>query len=188
MAPSRLRAEQVASLAAILCDDHVLVDDAARRRHAGGLSYLDLLARRLDAQAAPDAVVLPGGEADVADVLAWCEVNGVAAVTFGGGTSVVGGLRIGDVDRPTIMISTARLDDVLDIDVESHLVTVGRASPARGWSGIHAGVDPGPLPAVLAAGHHRGLRRHPVGGAILNRLRPFGRHGGVDAVCRRRGL
>ncbi|MDQ1247368.1 MAG: alkyldihydroxyacetonephosphate synthase [Actinomycetota bacterium] len=123
--PSRLGAELVAGLARLLGADHVLVDDAARRRHAGGLSYLDLLARRLDAVSAPDAVVLPGSEADVTEVLAWCEANGVAAVTFGGGTSVVGGLRTGEVDRPSIMVSMARLDDVLDVDVESHLVTVG---------------------------------------------------------------
>lgn len=125
LAPTRLTSDQLGALAALVGADHVWVDDAARRRHAGGLSYLDLLARRLDRLAAPDAVLVPGSAADVAAVLAWCEANGVAVVTFGGGTSVVGGLRTGEVDRPSVMLSMARLDDVLDIDVESHLVTVG---------------------------------------------------------------
>ncbi|MBV8862286.1 MAG: FAD-binding oxidoreductase, partial [Mycobacterium sp.] len=54
---------------------------------------LDLL-RRKDSgvQEAPDAVLLPGGEDEVATILRYCSQQAIAVVPFGGGTSVVGGL------------------------------------------------------------------------------------------------
>jgi alkyldihydroxyacetonephosphate synthase len=122
---SRLLAVHTAALAQIVGAGAVLTDDEARRRHAGGLSYLDLLARRLDEVVAPDAVVLPRSADEIAALLRWCESSNVAVVAFGGGTSVVGGLRTGAIPRPSIAMSMARMADVLDVDAESHLVTVG---------------------------------------------------------------
>ena len=59
-----------------------------------GKSYLDLLAQRAgDCEAAPDAVVAPGGHDEALAVLQACSEAGVAVVPFGGGTSVVGGLE-----------------------------------------------------------------------------------------------
>lgn len=122
---SRLDADALAGLRAIVGDEHVLADDESRLRHGGGLSYLDLVARREGAIVPPDAVALPGNSDEVGRLLAWCESNGVAAVTFGGGTSVVGGLRTGGIDRPVLAVATTRLDEILDIDEESRLVRVG---------------------------------------------------------------
>lgn len=125
VADSRLSAEQLADLAGLVGPDEVATDRETRLRHGGGLSYLDLVARRAGDIRAADAVVFPGDNAAVAALLAWCEKQGVAVVTFGGGTSVVGGLRTGGIDRPTLMVSMARFDEILDIDEESRLVRVG---------------------------------------------------------------
>ena len=76
----------------------------------------------------PDLVARPRDEAEVEAVLAWCADEGAAAIPYGGGTSVVGGVepRIGDEyagrghDRPR------------------------RARPgARGRRGLARGADPG---------------------------------------------
>ena len=72
---------------------HFVSDDVGRLLRAGGKSTLDLLRRRDDGvQDAPDAVLLPGGEDDVAAILKYCTQQSIAVVPFGGGTSVVGGL------------------------------------------------------------------------------------------------
>ena len=125
VAPSRLTDTQLAELAEMLGADSVAADRETRLRHGGGLSYLDLVARRVGRIHAADAVVFPADNAAVAALLGWCEAQGVAAVTFGGGTSVVGGLRSEGIERPTLMVSTARFDEILDIDEESRLVRVG---------------------------------------------------------------
>jgi alkyldihydroxyacetonephosphate synthase len=80
-------------LAEIVGADFCRIDDRDRLLHAGGKSTLDLL-RRKDAgiQDAPDAVLLPGDDDDVAAILRHCAQHGIAVVPFGGGTSVVGGL------------------------------------------------------------------------------------------------
>ncbi|MFI0432772.1 MAG: FAD-binding oxidoreductase [Candidatus Nanopelagicales bacterium] len=122
---TRASGEDVQALADVVGTAHVDVSDDGRRRRAGGLSYLDLVARRADAISAPDVVVLPGSAAEVAAVLRVAEDRGLAVVTFGGGTSVVGGLRTGAIERPVISLDTGRMADVLDIDAESMLVTVG---------------------------------------------------------------
>ena len=67
---------------------------ADRILHAGGKGYPDLVrARAGQLPAAPDAVLKPGSEEQVAAVLEACAAAGVAVVPFGGGTSVVGGVE-----------------------------------------------------------------------------------------------
>lgn len=122
---SRLSEAAVAALRSTVAPEAVDLSDEARKRYAGGLSYLDLMARRLDRLAPADAVVSPRDAGEVAAVLAVCEQHGCAVITFGGGTSVVGGLRAESIDRPTVMLRMDRMADVIDVDGESHLVTVG---------------------------------------------------------------
>ena len=78
---------------AIVGTEYCGVDDRGRLLRAGGKSTLDLL-RRKDSgvQDAPDAVLLPGTEDEIAAILRYCSDHGIAVVPFGGGTSVVGGL------------------------------------------------------------------------------------------------
>ncbi len=72
---------------------HVLVDDPTRRLRTRGKSTTDLLrARAGDLSDAPDAVVRPADADEVAAVLGIAVEHRLAVVTFGGGTSVTGGL------------------------------------------------------------------------------------------------
>src|ERR1700733_1619001 len=91
--PSALTTANREALAAIVGPGHCRVDDQDRLLRAGGKSTLDLL-RRKDSgpQDAPDAVLLPGTDDEVAAILRYCSQHGIAVVPFGGGTSVVGGL------------------------------------------------------------------------------------------------
>src|SRR5271163_1173033 len=90
---SQLTDDHREALAAIVGPDYCRVGNRDRLLHAGGKSTLDLL-RRKDSgvQEAPDAVLLPGAEDDVAAILRYSSQHGIAVVPFGGGTSVVGGL------------------------------------------------------------------------------------------------
>jgi alkyldihydroxyacetonephosphate synthase len=91
--PSALSSADRNGLSAIVGAQHCGVDDHARLLRAGGKSTLDLL-RRKDSgiQDAPDAVLMPGDEDEIAAVLKFCASKSIAVVPFGGGTSVVGGL------------------------------------------------------------------------------------------------
>lgn len=118
-----LRPAQLDELRELLGESHLYVDDSNRRASGSGLSYLDLVARRTGVMTVPDAVATPVDEQQVAALLAWCAAHQVAVVPYGGGTSVVGGLRA--PHEVCIALSTRLLDQVWDVDIESHLVTVG---------------------------------------------------------------
>jgi len=91
--PSQLADDHREALAAIVGADYCRVGDHDRLLHAGGKSTLDLLRRKdTGIQEAPDAVLLPGADDEVAAILEYCSQHGIAVVPFGGGTSVVGGL------------------------------------------------------------------------------------------------
>lgn len=90
---SALPAPDRAALEAIVGAEHVSLADADRLPRAGGKSTPDLMRRKSRGeQDAPDAVVMPGTEAEVAAILALAAERGLAVVPFGGGTSVVGGV------------------------------------------------------------------------------------------------
>jgi len=133
--PSQLTASHREALAAIVGPNHCRVGNRDRLLHAGGKSTLDLL-RRKDSgvQDAPDAVLLPGCDDEVAEILRYCSRHGVAVVPFGGGTSVVGGvdpLR-GDFDA-VVSLDLRRFDQLLDFDEVS-----GEAEFGAGVTGPRA--------------------------------------------------
>ncbi|NJC72092.1 FAD-binding oxidoreductase [Planosporangium thailandense] len=103
----------------------VRTDEAARLAHAAGMSTVDLLRLRAgDATGAPDAVVIPAGHDEVVAVLAACAAHRVAVVPFGGGTSVVGGLRAGRGGYAGVVaLDLARLDQLHDVDPVSRTAT-----------------------------------------------------------------
>ncbi|OBB98008.1 flavoprotein [Mycolicibacterium peregrinum] len=91
--PSALSDGDREALAAIVGAPHCGTDTMSRLLHAGGKSTLDLLRRNgSGVQDAPDAVLLPGTDDEVAAILTYCSEHSIAVVPFGGGTSVVGGL------------------------------------------------------------------------------------------------
>lgn len=116
--PSVLSDTDREALAAIVGARHCRVDDRDRLLHAGGKSTLDLLRRKDSAvQDAPDAVLLPGSEDDVAAILGYCSQHRIAVVPFGGGTSVVGGLDPirGEFDA-VVALDLRRFDQLLAFD------------------------------------------------------------------------
>jgi alkyldihydroxyacetonephosphate synthase len=110
----RPRAEPPASLS------HLLRSDPYERiSHALGRAYRDVVRGfRGRIEHPPDLVAHPGDESEVEAVLAWCAAEGLAAIPYGGGTSVVGGVepRVGDAYPGAVTIDMGRLDRVLDVD------------------------------------------------------------------------
>ncbi len=106
----------------------ILTDDAHERaRHSYGRSYRDVVrAFRRIFPHPPDWVALPRGEEDVARLLDWCTSARLAAVPFGGGSSVVGGVECapGEGYAGTISIDLTRLDRVLEIDRSSRAARI----------------------------------------------------------------
>ena len=108
----------LARLTEIVGEEHVRQDRLARVRHAAGRGYPDLVRLRGgDASAAPDAVVCPASEREVADVLTACEAASAAVVPFGGGTSVVGGVEPLRGPFPAVVsLDLRRMSRLVDVD------------------------------------------------------------------------
>lgn len=79
----------------------------------------------------PDLVAQPGDESELEAVLEFCEGAGAAAIPYGGGTSVVGGIeaRVGEDYRGAVSIDLARLDRVLEIDRDSRAARIQAGAP-----------------------------------------------------------
>ena len=94
-------------------------DPRERAVHTLGKSYVDLVRGiRGDFRHAPDIVAFPRDEQDVENVLAWCADDHVAAIPFGGGSSVVRGIEpdVGDAYAGTLSLDLRHLDRVLEVD------------------------------------------------------------------------
>lgn len=104
-------------------------DSEDRAGHAHGKAFRDVV-RNLhgDLEHVPDLVARPRNETEVADLLDWCSRDGIAAIPYGGGSSVVGGIEP-RFDGPAVTIDLGALDRVLEVD------TVSRA--ARIQAGVH---------------------------------------------------
>jgi alkyldihydroxyacetonephosphate synthase len=112
LAPQRIVAP--ASLAQISSSD-----DYSRASHALGKSYSDVVhgfRGRFDHP--PDFVARPREETDVTRILEWCSQERVAAIAYGGGTSVVGGVSadVGPSYNGAISVDLRSLDRVLEVD------------------------------------------------------------------------
>src|SRR6185436_7076859 len=81
----------------------------------------------------PDLVMHPGDEREVEAVLAWCAEERLAAIPYGGGTSVVGGVepRIGDAYAGVVTVDLRRMDRVLEVDdiSQAALTQAGATGP-----------------------------------------------------------
>ncbi len=94
-----------------------------RLLHCYGRSVHDLarMIHRRDFSNPPDAVAYPRDESEIRAVLDWCGANDLAAIPFGGGSSVVGGVNPPtDVRyRGTVTIDLKHLNRVLEVDKTS---------------------------------------------------------------------
>ena len=106
-----------------------------RAAHTYGRSFRDLVrAFRRDYACAPDLVAFPRGEDELVSVLEWCSDAGVAAIPFGGGSSVTGGVEpdVGDGYRGAVSIDLRHLAGVLEVDRTSRAarIAAGTLGPA----------------------------------------------------------
>ncbi|MFW0151632.1 FAD-binding oxidoreductase [Mycobacterium sp. smrl_JER01] len=125
--PSALSAADRDGLGAVVGPEHVTTEDRARLLRAGGKSTLDLLRRRdFGIQDAPDAVLLPADDHQVAEILQFCGDRSIAVVPFGGGTSVVGGLDPARGDfKAVVSLDLRRLDALHSLDEVSWEAELG---------------------------------------------------------------
>jgi alkyldihydroxyacetonephosphate synthase len=126
-------------------------DTYDRSAHAYGRSYRDVVrAFRGRFDNPPDVVAFPADERDVERLLDWCADANAAAIPFGGGTSVVGGVEAAVPERyaGAVTIDLTRLDRVLEVDA------VSRAARAQ------AGAT-GPVLEAQLKEHGLTLRHYP---------------------------
>jgi alkyldihydroxyacetonephosphate synthase len=140
--PSKLSPEVLVQLRAACGEEGVRTSAVERVAHALGRSLPDLLRlRRGEVDRFPEVVVYPADEGGVAAVLRVAGEVGLAAVPFGGGSSVVGGVepRSGPGQQGALALDTTRMDRLVRVDQESATAT------------FQAGVDGPALEAALAA-------------------------------------
>jgi alkyldihydroxyacetonephosphate synthase len=98
-----------------------------RASHSYGKSFRDVVrAFRRDFSNPPDIVAYPRNEADVATVLDWCAAAQLAAIPYGGGSSVVGGIEPPSAGpyHGCVSIDLCHLDRVLEIDARSRAARI----------------------------------------------------------------
>ena len=98
-----------------------------RASHAYGKSYRDVVrAFRGQFDHPPDLVAHPRDEHELSALLEWCESANAAAIPFGGGTSVVGGVEaaVGDGYAGAVTIDLRALDRVLEVDPVSRAARI----------------------------------------------------------------
>ena len=140
-------------------------DPYHRALHTYGKSFMEsarCFAR--DFADAPDAVVYPRNEAEVAAVLDWCGGAEQAAIPFGGGSSAVYGINpvVGEHFESTVSIDMSHMNRVLEADTTSRAARVqaGVFGPDLDAQLISAGIQNAAGAAKLA--RRRGADPHHV--------------------------
>jgi alkyldihydroxyacetonephosphate synthase len=109
--------------------DFASIDPRDRALHTRGRAWPDLVAGFAgDFAGAPDVVVRPRDAAEVARVLELCDHHAWAAVPFGGGTSVVGGVDSAAARgerAAAVSIDMSALAGVHEVDATSRLARIG---------------------------------------------------------------
>ena len=103
------------------------IDPWDRLVHSYGRSFPDQVrVYRREYANPPDVVAYPETEEQVAQLLDWADTVGAAAIPFGGGSSVCGGVEpaVGDDYPAAVSIDLARLDRVLEIDRKSRAARI----------------------------------------------------------------
>jgi alkyldihydroxyacetonephosphate synthase len=110
-------------------------DAYERAAHSYGKSYRDLVrAFRGEFDHPPDVVAHPRDEDEVAAVLDWCAEAGAAAIPYGGGTGVVGGVEplVPDGYAGAVTVDLKALDRVLDVDPTSRAARIQAGATGPG--------------------------------------------------------
>ena len=121
-----LREPRVSPPAAL--DEICAADVHSRASHALGKSYCDVVRGfRGRFEHPPDFVARPREGSELERLLEWCSHERVAAIPYGGGTSVVGGVTpdVGASYNGAISIDLGALDRVLEVDPVSRSARIG---------------------------------------------------------------
>lgn len=105
----------------------VTADPVERAAHTYGKAFRDVVrAYRRDFSPAPDLVARPRTEADVVRLLDWCTSARLAAIPYGGGSSVVGGVEARGLDAyaGVVSIDLGGLDGIVEIDRASRAARI----------------------------------------------------------------
>jgi alkyldihydroxyacetonephosphate synthase len=106
-----------------------------RISHALGKAYRDVVRGfRGEFENPPDLVAFPESAEDVDAVLSICADAGAAAIPFGGGTSVVGGVepRMREEYPAVVSIDLKRMDRVLEVDAVSKAARIQAGATGPG--------------------------------------------------------
>ncbi|NUM88397.1 MAG: FAD-binding oxidoreductase [Bdellovibrionales bacterium] len=143
--PSALPKEILAGFRHVLGEKRCRTDHDARVRHSVGKSYRELWQIRNGRLGdAPDLVLYPRNEGEVAEIFSLCRTHRVAVVPWGGGTSVVGGVNALRGGFPWLAaLVTTEMNRLLEVDETSRtaVLEAGASGPeveaalgARGFS------------------------------------------------------
>ncbi len=98
----------------------------ARLRHAHGQSFADWAAlRHGHVGPFPDAVACPQTHDETRAVLDAARKAGAVVIPYGGGTSVVGHLKVVDDGRPVVSVDMTRNARLLDLDPHDRIARIG---------------------------------------------------------------
>ncbi len=104
----------------------VTTDPEQRVRHALGQSFPDwVCARSGNIPAFPDGVAFPSTNEEVKELIKYAKSVGVRLIPYGGGTSVVGHLRVIPGSEPVLSVDLQRMNQLIRFDEKSHLATFG---------------------------------------------------------------
>ncbi|HEV2982369.1 MAG TPA: FAD-binding oxidoreductase [Solirubrobacteraceae bacterium] len=109
-----------------------VADVHARASHALGKSYSDVVDGFYGRfEHPPDVVAFPREEHDLERLLEWCESERLAAIPYGGGTSVVGGVTpsVDSAFAGAVSIDLRSLDRVLEVDPVSRAARIQAGAP-----------------------------------------------------------
>lgn len=111
-------------------------DTEDRAGHSYGKSFRDVVrGHDGDFDSPPDLVVRPTYETELAATLDWCSSSRVAAILYGAGSSVVGGVETGgewtDGYAGVVSVDLSRMDELVELDRTSRaaLVSGGITGP-----------------------------------------------------------
>jgi len=114
------RAQPPAALAEICTEDPL-----ERAGHHYGKSFRDSVRGfRGEFPNPPDQVAYPRDEQQVVALLDWCADAGLAAIPYGGGSSVVGGVELPHGCTGAVTLDLTRMDRVLEIDRTSRAARI----------------------------------------------------------------
>ena len=109
-----------------------------RVSHALGKAYRDVVRGfRGEFDNPPDLVAYPESPEDIDALLSWCADEGAAAIPYGGGTSVVGGVepRMREDYPAVVTIDLRRMNRVVEVDPVSKAARIQAGATGPGLEG-----------------------------------------------------